>query len=100
MLLTHLMRLAVSFARANAGNNMLARLAMIAITTSNPISVNPAAALPAPSISWIGRSLRFRFISFARINICIPASTLSAYDEETLDAYRNGHRARRHLALL
>ena len=41
MLLMHLMDLALSFARASAGNSMLARMAMMAITTSNSIKVNP-----------------------------------------------------------
>src|ERR1035438_4872734 len=37
----HLMALAFSFARASAGNSRLARMAMMAITTSNSIRVNP-----------------------------------------------------------
>src|ERR1035441_10905505 len=37
----HLMALAFSFARASAGNSRLARIAMMAITTSNSIRVNP-----------------------------------------------------------
>ena len=34
---------ALAFALANAGNNRLARIAMMAITTSSSISVNPLA---------------------------------------------------------
>jgi hypothetical protein len=41
MLLRQEMPLALSFARPSAGSNMLARIAMIAITTSNSISVKP-----------------------------------------------------------
>src|ERR1035441_7025927 len=37
----HLMALAFSFARASAGNSRLARMAMMAITTSSSIRVNP-----------------------------------------------------------
>jgi len=36
-----LARLAISFDRPKAGSSMAARMAMIAITTSNSISVNP-----------------------------------------------------------
>ncbi len=41
------MRCAFSFEEANAGNSIAARIAMMAMTTSNSISVNPfcAAAL-------------------------------------------------------
>jgi hypothetical protein len=38
---TQLMALALSFALASAGNNMAARMAMIAITTNSSISVKP-----------------------------------------------------------
>src|SRR5258708_35857058 len=44
MLLTHLIRLADSLARASAGSNMLARMAMIAMTTSSSMSVKPIRA--------------------------------------------------------
>src|SRR5688572_28694908 len=37
----HLIPCALVFAFASAGNSMLARIAMIAITTSNSIKVNP-----------------------------------------------------------
>src|SRR5262245_30931630 len=40
LLLTQLIPLARSFARNNAGSSIAARMAMIAITTSNSISVN------------------------------------------------------------
>ena len=40
MLLTHAMRCALDFALATAGNNIAARIAMMAITTSNSINVN------------------------------------------------------------
>src|SRR6187551_1270807 len=45
------MRCAFSFALLSAGNNMLARIAMMAITTSSSINVNAVAAavLPAPT---------------------------------------------------
>ena len=38
-LLVQLMRCARAFARAKAGNNKLARMAMMAITTNNSMSV-------------------------------------------------------------
>ena len=41
-LLTHLARLAASRAFCTAGNSMPIRVEMMAITTSNSISVNPA----------------------------------------------------------
>src|SRR5260370_32816765 len=41
-LLRHWMRLALSLALARAGNNIAARIAMMAITTSSSINVNPA----------------------------------------------------------
>jgi hypothetical protein len=41
-LLRHLMLRAFSFAWASAGNNMLARIPMMAMTTSNSISVKAA----------------------------------------------------------
>jgi hypothetical protein len=44
MLLRQLIPLAVSFARVNAGSSIAARIAMMAITTSNSISVKPACA--------------------------------------------------------
>jgi hypothetical protein len=40
-LLAQLARRADSRARANAGNNIAARMPMIAITTNNSINVNP-----------------------------------------------------------
>ena len=40
-LLRHCVRLAFSLARPSAGNNIAARMAMIAMTTSNSISVKP-----------------------------------------------------------
>jgi hypothetical protein len=43
-LFAQLIRCDRAFARANAGNNMAARMAMMAITTSNSMSVNPLAA--------------------------------------------------------
>jgi hypothetical protein len=36
-----LIRFAAAFARASAGNSMLARIAMMAITTSSSIKVKP-----------------------------------------------------------
>ena len=49
-LLIDLIRIAFSLAADKAGNNIAARIAMMAITTSNSISVNPrlvSAGLPA-----------------------------------------------------
>src|SRR6266550_6879774 len=46
----HLIRLAFSFAFDNAGNSKAARIAMIAMTTSNSMSVNPRFRLPDKGI--------------------------------------------------
>src|SRR5262245_60670300 len=64
MLLTQAVRLAFSLAFARAGNNKAARMAMIAITTSNSIKVNPRRAfdfikrevvftIPNPLPHWV-----------------------------------------------
>jgi hypothetical protein len=45
MLFRHFVRFALALARESAGSNMLARIAMMAITTSNSINVNPDLAL-------------------------------------------------------
>jgi len=45
-----LLRLAASLARAKAGKSMLARMAMIAITTSNSINVKPMLLLQCDRI--------------------------------------------------
>src|SRR4051794_23448378 len=45
-LLRHCVRLAFSLAFDSAGKSMAARMAIIAITTSNSISVNPAGCAP------------------------------------------------------
>src|ERR1039458_1763830 len=45
-LLRHAMRLALSLALASAGNNMAARMAMMARTTSNSINVKPPRLAP------------------------------------------------------
>jgi hypothetical protein len=42
----HWVRLALCFALLNAGSNMAARMAMMAITTSNSIKVNPRIERP------------------------------------------------------
>lgn len=46
VLLMHLMPCALIFALESAGNNIAARIAMIAITTSNSIKVNPRGFKP------------------------------------------------------
>jgi hypothetical protein len=43
LLLKHLIPCALALALAKAGKSMLAKMAIIAITTSNSIKVNPAA---------------------------------------------------------
>src|SRR6516162_8403492 len=43
-----LVRMALSLALDNAGNSMAARMAIIAMTTSNSINVNPGRRLRAP----------------------------------------------------
>src|SRR6266542_86545 len=53
-LLRHLMRLPFSLAAASAGNSSPARMAMIAITTSNSISVKPR-VLRKRNVAFMGR---------------------------------------------
>ena len=48
VLLTHAIPCALALAFVNAGNSIEARMAMIAITTSSSISVNPGSRSPAP----------------------------------------------------
>ena len=48
MLFTHAMRLPASFARLSAGISMAARMAIMAMTTSNSMSVNAITSRPAP----------------------------------------------------
>src|SRR6266550_7698141 len=64
----HVVRSARCFAFANAGSNMAARMAMIAMTTSNSINVNARASAwvdfierPFPSVVWF-RLFRLFFL--------------------------------------
>src|SRR5262249_34474476 len=74
-LLTHLMRLADSLAWDRAGNSILARTPMMAMTTSNSMSVNAAlrdCVIPPMSQWFSGRAVSetgnspFIFIQFFR----------------------------------
>jgi hypothetical protein len=47
-LLAHWARIAVALALLKAGNNMAARMAMMAMTTSNSIKVKPSAVIAYP----------------------------------------------------
>jgi hypothetical protein len=55
------MRLPDSLARAKAGNNIAARMAMMAITTSNSINVNAPA--PLAGLGWQSFVKLFIFIT-------------------------------------
>src|SRR5256885_8635504 len=112
-LFTHLMRFADSLARASAGRSMLARIAIIAMTTNSSMRVN---ARRRPLFPWkLLRPDLFRFkknrlltiafmhfISFSclvRIFSATFTSTTYAYDEKAMDADCAGRRARRLFAL-
>src|ERR1043165_2672551 len=104
------MRFADSLARANAGRSMLARIAIIAITTRSSIKVNADFLVGAP---FRGALFRFKknrlfhlgfmrfitFIIFGTNNSVTFASTLYLYDEKAMDPNRACRRARRPLAL-
>jgi len=72
MLLLHAAFCAAFFARCSAGNSMAARIAIIAITTSNSINVNPfpdrqAFARGAHRLKWTRLSIHsFQYHSFGR----------------------------------
>jgi hypothetical protein len=66
-----LARLAFSLALASAGNNIAARMAMIAMTTSNSIKVNPVEhvlAFLTPATDGLDCS-KFIFVKLANCNI-------------------------------
>src|ERR1051326_1751417 len=103
---THLIRLADSLARASAGSNMLARIAMIAITTNNSIRVK--ALLVSCSLCSLFRFPNNKLV-FIHFNFCFRVDDLEYFavfsvslsdDEKTLDAGRPCAGPGRHVALL
>src|SRR5437899_11834688 len=60
-LFVQLMRCARALARASAGNNMAARMAMIAITTNNSISVKALICFRRFFITFVGFYFIFLF---------------------------------------
>src|SRR5688572_20679288 len=92
-LFTHAMRFALSLLEASAGRSNPARIAMIAITTSNSMSVN---ADEYSGLDW--QSLRFTIILSCQHNSCREKciycciSRLSPFSNHTSPALaRNSH---------
>src|SRR5690606_35749027 len=79
------MPMAFALARDNAGNNIAARMAIIAITTSNSMSVNPRERM---GIVFIRRDSRVVFITLG------PSGLIAAHAEIVL---RPGQRIRNRL---
>src|SRR5690349_10696386 len=101
------MRLADSFARASAGRSMLARIAMIAITTSSSMSVNAISLRECVLLFRFKKNGAFNvafmhFISsftLVRIFQRVSRQPIYLYDEKAMDADCTCGRARRLLAL-
>src|ERR1022692_2112165 len=94
----HLMALAFSFARASAGNSRLARMAMMAITTSNSIRVNPRGRFGWDSRSELLSVCNFisRFLTCSSLlitNNAAPVRLHQQYQDTDLTGY--GRRASR-----
>src|ERR1035437_9924260 len=86
MLLRQLRRFAFSLALARAGSKSAARMAMMAMTTSNSIKVKAC----RPPVEWRGRQLISPFINNALGRCCTP-SCLFLQPEELRAADRDAH---------
>ncbi len=72
------MRLALPFARANAGKSIAAKMAMIAITTNNSIKVKPhkRVLLTADFLLLLIIQFRFKFLSLMQDPLRLQAQTV------------------------